>query len=299
MTRLQRADSLGTGSPMGRIRSTASARGRLLRTDYLGAIQPGVLAARGMDGVEGPAEPSVVPLARGAAATGSDGSSAASERTLESLVGEYVVAQRRSLLAAGWAAFKEGQYVRALELIRAADAASAEDPKERSAIKLAAVYAALAAGQLAQASLELAWILDNEHYSRDVPRDPLVFNRLGVGAGLAVQDIRQLYGTPADVVEHGQRIDVAVTQNPQAPELRALKAVWMWGLGDRRGAMFEARQIRRGPRDVIAFDRLPAYLEAAVSQAQAPAQPSPGADAPWPDFVESVMKRAGATTRPE
>ncbi len=304
VTRLERAGDLGTGSPMGRIRSAGASRARLLGTNYLGWAQPGVLAG-GATGSGQPVEPAAVPLVRNTVAGGADGSAEAassarvSERTLESLVGEYVAAQRRSLLAAGWAAFKEGQYIRALELIRAADAASAEDPQERCAIKLAAVYASLAAGQLTQASLELGWLVDSEHYSPGVPRDPFVFNRLGVGAGVEVRDIRELYGTPADVRDHTQRIDLLLSQNPQAPEIRALKAVWMWGLGDRRGAIFEARQIRRGPRDVITFDRLPALLEAAVAQKQAPAQPSAAVNAPWPEFVESAMKRAGAASRPQ
>ena len=176
--------------------------------------------------------------------------------SLEALVDNYVAARRTTYLSRAWATFADGQYRDTQNMLLLANAASAQDPASKPPIKLALVYAGVAAQQYWQAIESLSWLLKNDPETGE-PRDPSVFNQ--------IPNVRSLYGA-----SHGRDYDVHMrlvenfsAQNPDSAAARGLWAVTLWGSGDRANAIFQANRIQSNTSNGSLFSGLAEALKQA------------------------------------
>jgi hypothetical protein len=201
--------------------------------------------------------------------------SASTEQSLAELVSNHVTALRRSYVERGWAAFQAGDYQGAMRLFSLAENATLSQPEERATVKLAMVYAAIAAGQLAQASYCIEWLVSDA--SRPGQQGhPAAFNRLfedmrqflpdaGSGAGKPLPSIADMYAGQLDrFAKHYQGFS---TPKPEdEPRIKALFAVAEWGRGRRANAIFAAERIAGD--DAGKFSRLQDVLKQAEAMYQ-------------------------------
>ncbi|MBI4578572.1 MAG: hypothetical protein HY718_02660 [Planctomycetes bacterium] len=169
------------------------------------------------------------------------------KQTLQQLVSNHLVAMRQSYLDRGWGAFRDGEYQAALRLFSMAEYASLDVPEDRAYIKLVLVYAGIAAGQYAQATNSLMWLLDQDPNTGRY-RHAAALNRIFEEND--VPTVGEMYDVPGrtgavdpDYHRHNQLVESGVAQNPQLPQTRALLAMVEWGRGRRQNAEFEASKI--------------------------------------------------------
>ncbi|HOA72944.1 MAG TPA: hypothetical protein PLV57_16375 [Phycisphaerae bacterium] len=192
------------------------------------------------------------------------------EQSLAELVSNHVTARRRSYVERAWSAFQAGDFQGALRLFSLAENATVSQPEEQATIKLAMAYAAIAAGQSAQAGYFIEWLLtDTSRPGQE--GHPEAFNRLfeemrpflpnagSAGVDGRLPTITDMY---AGELEQG----VSAFKSEDEPRTKALYAVAEWGRGRRANAIFAAERITG--EDAGKFARLADILKQAEAMYQ-------------------------------
>ena len=189
-------------------------------------------------------------------------------QNLAQLVGNQMLALRRSYTLQGWEAFRAGDYQGAMRVFALAENTALDDPQEHAYYKLLTVYGGISAGQYAQASNALNWLLEQDSKTGRLLY-PGVFNR--IFDENKVKTVGELYEEPGEVArplgyqnpayrDHSQKLESAAAQAQNAPTLRSLLAVMEWGRGRRSQAIVIAQKL---PANAERLTRLAPLLEEA------------------------------------
>jgi len=155
-------------------------------------------------------------------------------------------------------AFKAGRYQEAVSLLSLADTTALGDPKRRIPLKLALVYAHMAAREFSESLNALFWVL-GEVGEDGIGDAAAVFNRF--------RDVRgTLYADPGDYAAHAELADRFAVSQLRDPTFRALRAMAAWGRGDVNRAIPVARELAEEVRSPIA--ELGAQAAAAKQEAE-------------------------------
>lgn len=178
-------------------------------------------------------------------------SSDESRQTFSQLVDNHLMAMRQSYTTQGWRAFQDGEYQTAIRMFSLAENAALDVPAERAYLKMVMVYSGIAAGQYAQVSNSIIWLLEQDPKTNRF-RHVEAFNR--IFDDNKIKTIGELYEKPGGEARpagyqhpvygaHNQAIESAASQDQAAPVPRALLAIVNWGRGQRTDAIFTAKKI--------------------------------------------------------
>jgi hypothetical protein len=172
-------------------------------------------------------------------------------QSLSQLVNNHLMAMRQSYTAQGWRAFQDGEYQTAIRMFSLAENAALDIPAERAYLKMVMVYSGIAAGQYAQVSNSLMWLLDQDSQTGRF-RHVEAFNR--IFDDNKIKTIGELYEKPGGSARpagyqnpvysaHNKAIENAVSQDQAALIPKGLLAIVDWGRGRRSDAILTAKKI--------------------------------------------------------
>jgi hypothetical protein len=184
-------------------------------------------------------------------ASGTEKDTAQIQLPREQLVKRYIDGHRSDYFARGWAAFKAGQYRVACDLFGLAEAVSFSDIAERTEAKFALLHASIASRQYALAVNTLHWLLEDDPRTGEM-RDKSFLNR--------IKNIDSLYPSKAEYVAQVRQLEEMGIAYPTSQELKALRAVVLWGQNDRARATYYAKELAGTP-DNLPWSKLYTLME--------------------------------------
>jgi len=143
---------------------------------------------------------------------------------LEQLVKNYILGHRQGYLNQGWGHFKRGDYRRACDAFKLADAVSYDSLQARSLVKVALMQSAIASRQYMLATNSLTWLIKPDPHTKEL-RNPHFLKE--------VAKVRSRYGDEDDFDNHVSELITMARGHSNSPEITALRAVVLWSIGDR------------------------------------------------------------------